>query len=57
MFHRSGCPHCERAFEYLSDLQKRRPRLAIEALEINESPHTRERFFEINRSFSMSCAC
>lgn len=49
VFHRQGCPHCGRALEFLADLKKSHPSVAIRTLDINESPAVRQRFIALNQ--------
>jgi glutaredoxin len=48
LFHREGCPHCERAHAFLDDLQRENPKLVIVRLDVERDPQARARFFELS---------
>jgi hypothetical protein len=54
VFHRTGCPHCGQAFQFLDQLQRNHPTITVQALEVNESPQVRRRFIELNRKFAVN---
>jgi len=41
-----GCPHCEQAKPFVANLQKARPRLLVEAIEVRSNREGRQRFIE-----------
>ena len=49
VYHRHGCPHCERAFAFLATLHNDHPGLEVKVFEINESPEARARFITLNQ--------
>ena len=53
VFHRRGCPHCERAFEFLRELTRQHPAVELIAYDISQSFPARERFFAINRELEV----
>jgi glutaredoxin len=46
-FTRSGCPHCARATEFLDELRRRRPELAIVKRDVGKDPAARARLREL----------
>jgi hypothetical protein len=48
LFHREGCPHCERAHAFLDELEAARPGLVIERFDIQRDAAARDRFFELS---------
>jgi glutaredoxin len=53
IFHRHGCPHCERALEYLEQLRRRHPGVTVTVSEVNASEAVRSRFAALNRRFGI----
>ena len=49
VFVRQGCPHCDRAKDFLASLQDRHPGLAIRVLDVGQSPEARAAFEAVNR--------
>ena len=47
LFHRHGCPNCERAHEFLDELATDHPSLVIERYDVQRNPSARARFFEL----------
>jgi glutaredoxin len=54
LFHREGCPHCERAHAFLDDLQRENPKLVIVRLDVERDPQARSRFFELSEQNSIT---
>jgi glutaredoxin len=48
LFHREGCPHCERAHAFLDDLELENPEIAVMRLDIERDPKARARFLELS---------
>lgn len=48
LFHREGCPHCERAQAFLDELEHESPALTIERFDIGLDTRARVRFFELS---------
>lgn len=48
IFHREGCPHCQRADTFLDDLQLENPDLVIVRFDIEVDAQARARFFELS---------
>lgn len=48
LFHREGCPHCERAHAFLDDLELEHPELEVMRFDIQQDTRARARFLELS---------
>jgi thiol-disulfide isomerase/thioredoxin len=51
-----GCPHCEEARPFLEQLQRERPELRVEAIEVRNDPAGRQRFIDTMRRLGATAA-
>jgi thiol-disulfide isomerase/thioredoxin len=51
-----GCPHCEEARPFLEQLQRERPELRVEAIEVRNDPAGRQRFIDTMRRVGATAA-
>jgi glutaredoxin len=50
LFHREGCPHCERAHEFLDELATDYPNLVVERHDVQRNAEARARLFELTKA-------
>lgn len=48
-----SCPHCQRAHQFLSQLQRENPQVSINFYEVNENEVNRQRFMDLNNRFQV----
>ncbi len=53
IFHRAGCPHCDRALAFLEELVRDQPQIEVDTLEITRSPDVFSRFVALNRRYGV----
>jgi hypothetical protein len=48
LFHREGCPHCERAHAFLDELERENPQIVVMRFDVERDAQARNRFFELS---------
>lgn len=54
IFHRYGCPHCDKALRFLYNLKARQPSIELLEYEVESSPKNQDRFEAVNRAAGVS---